>query len=70
MPHPLCAVCNKPIPIAKLGKIPRGNLPSSMDPNALFNEYFNCNINGNSITCNATLPNVTWKGTILNVSKR
>ena len=46
------------------------NLPSSMDPNALFNEYFNCNINGNSITCNATLPNVTWKGTILNVSKR
>ena len=46
------------------------NLPSSMDPNALFYEPFNCNINGNSITCNATLPNVTWQGTILNVSKR
>ena len=32
---------------------------------------FNCNISGKNITCTAALDaNVTWKGTILNVSKR
>lgn len=46
-------------------------LPQSMQSNAaLFNQLFNCNINGNHITCNTTFPNVTWQGTILNVSKR
>ena len=45
-------------------------LPSSMDSNALFNAPFNCNIKGTNITCKATFPNVTWEGTILNVSKR
>ena len=35
MPHPLCAVCNKPIPIAKLGKIPRGNLHPTCKPISL-----------------------------------
>ena len=45
------------------------NLPQSM---AQY-EYnpFNCNISGKNITCIAALDaNVTWKGTILNVSKR
>ena len=45
------------------------NLPQSM---AQY-EYnpFNCNISGKNITCTAALDeNVTWKGTILNVSKR
>ena len=45
------------------------NLPQSM---AQY-EYnpFNCNISGKNITCTAALDeNVTWKGTILNISKR
>jgi hypothetical protein len=45
------------------------NLPQSI---AQY-EYnpFNCNISGKNITCIAALDaNVTWKGTILNVSKR
>ena len=45
------------------------NLPQSM---AQY-EYnpFNCNISGKNITCIAALDaNVTWQGTILNVSKR
>ena len=45
------------------------NLPQSM---AQY-EYnpFNCNITGKNITCTAALDeNVTWKGTILNVTKR
>jgi hypothetical protein len=45
------------------------NFPPSMDPNNLFYEPFSCNINKNSITCTAFF-NVTWEGTILNVSKR
>ena len=48
------------------------NLPQNMAP---YNSNpFNCNIINKSITCLGTrslkLKNVTWKGTILNVSKR
>ena len=48
------------------------NLPSSMDPHALFNGLFGCDIVGKNITCSNWMiyANVTWKGTILNVSKR
>ena len=46
------------------------NLPQSMAPDD--SNPFNCNITNKSIICTGTPPgqNVTWKGTILNVSKR
>ena len=46
------------------------NLPQSMAPDD--SNPFNCNISNKSIICSGTPPgqNVTWKGTILNVSKR
>ena len=55
------------------------NLPASMIDNYGI-EPFNCNITGKNITCSTSLlnsasllgasTNITWKGTILNVSKR
>ena len=55
------------------------NLPASMIDNYGI-KPFNCNITGKNITCSTSLlnrasllgasTNITWKGTILNVSKR
>ena len=46
------------------------NFPQNMAPDD--SNPFNCNISNKSIICSGTPPgqNVTWKGTILNVSKR
>ena len=45
------------------------NLPQSMALD--YSNPFNCNISSKNITCTGYLDeNVTWKGTILNISKR
>ena len=46
------------------------NLPQNMAPSD--SNPFNCNISNKSITCSGSsyIKNVTWQGTILNVSKR